>query len=708
MTHPKTTHSKIVKALALLATPLVAHSTLAQENDTVALETVQVSADFRELDLQQIPSAITVVGSDDIQNRNADHIESILSLAPNVNFAAGSSRGRFFQIRGIGERSQFIDPVNHSVGLIVDGIDLTGMGGAASLFDTEQVEIFRGPQGTAFGANALAGLINIKSTAASSDSGYISAKIGEYNSQNLSAAFGEKITDKLSARIAVQSNTSNGYTENDYLNKKDTSGFEEQAVKAKLAWESEIAEYNLNLFHINTNNGYDAYTIDNSRTTQSDQPGKDKIEVNAFSVQTSNFDSSNYTIETNTEYSKANSFYSYDFDWMNVGYRGNTYIDYEEFSRDTEKASVDIRVLSKPSLNLFNGTTSWVSGIYNRLFSESLKQARIGNYENGTFDSKLDAQSTAIYTEFKTTLSPIISLTYGVRVENWNADFTTSNNFEGDHSEVLYGGKIAVDYMLSPNHMSYASISRGYKAGGFNSDPKEALPSDLITYDTEYNWATEIGLKSSTLNETLTSRIALFYITRENQQVKNSTVRDNGLTFIDSINNAASGKNYGLEVESSWSISEAITWNASMGLIETEINGFSVNIDTDDDWINDTTIDKSGRDQSHAPSYTFASSLDIALTNSITTNIEIEGKDEFYFSDSHDAQSESYELMHASITYTQENWNISLIGKNLTNETVETRGFSGWVQDPMEVYTPGKYVQFGEPRLISIQTRYNF
>ncbi len=701
-------HPNLFKISSLLAALLSANSTLAQENTPVELDTVKVSADFRELDLQQIPSAITVVGEDDIKKRNADHLESILSLAPNVNYSAGASRGRYFQIRGIGERSQFIDPVNHSVGLIVDGIDMTGLGGAASLFDTEQVEIFRGPQGTAFGANALAGLINIKSTAASSDAGYISAKVGEYNSQNLSAAFGEKLTDNLSARVAVQSNTSDGYMENDHLNKKDTSGFDEQALKAKLAWESKTAEYNLNLFHINTNNGYDAFTIDNSRTTQSDQPGKDKIEANAFSVQTSNFDSSNYILETNTEYSKSNSFYSYDFDWMNVGYRGNTYVDYEEFARDTEKASIDIRMLSKPSLNLFNSTTSWVAGLYNRLFAESLNQARIGNYKNGTFDSKLDAQSTAIYTELKTTVSPTISLTYGVRVENWNSDFSTSNNFTDDHSEVLYGGKIGIDYMLTPNHMPYASISRGYKAGGFNSDPNKALPSDLITYDTEYNWATEVGLKSSTLNDTLTSRIALFHIVRENQQVKNSTVRDNGATFIDSINNAASGKNYGLEVESSWSVSESITWNASIGIIETEINGFAVNVDTDGDWVVDTSVDKSGRNQSHAPSYTFATSLEVALTNSITTSVEVEGKDEFYFSDSHDAQSESYELIHASITYTQANWNIALIGKNLTDEDVETRGFSGWVQDPMGVYTPDKYVQFGEPRLISIQTRYNF
>ena len=78
------------------------------------------------------------------------------------SFAGGSGRARFFQIRGIGERSQFGDPLNHSVGILIDNVDFSGAGTAATLFDVEQVEILRGPQGTRYGANALAGLINIK------------------------------------------------------------------------------------------------------------------------------------------------------------------------------------------------------------------------------------------------------------------------------------------------------------------------------------------------------------------------------------------------------------------------------------------------------------------------------------------------------------------------------------------------------------------
>ena len=89
----------------------------------------------------------------------------VLGLVPNLGFAGGTSRPRYFQIRGIGELEQYEGAPNPSVGFLIDDIDFSGIAMPAALFDMAQAEVLRGPQGTAYGANALAGLISLRSQA---------------------------------------------------------------------------------------------------------------------------------------------------------------------------------------------------------------------------------------------------------------------------------------------------------------------------------------------------------------------------------------------------------------------------------------------------------------------------------------------------------------------------------------------------------------
>ncbi len=129
------------------------------------LEEIVVTARLLPKPVDTVPASVSVLPAALIRDRQANHFEELLNAAPNVNYSSGASRGRFVQIRGIGERSQFVDPVDPSVGLYIDGIDFSGLGNAGTLFDVEQVEVLRGPQGTAFGASAMAGLVNIRSAA---------------------------------------------------------------------------------------------------------------------------------------------------------------------------------------------------------------------------------------------------------------------------------------------------------------------------------------------------------------------------------------------------------------------------------------------------------------------------------------------------------------------------------------------------------------
>ena len=100
-----------------------------------------------------------------LEMAGVQHFQDVLGLVPNLNWSAGTSRPRFFQLRGIGELSQWQGAPNPSVGFLIDGIDFSGVGMPATLSDVERIEVLRGPQGTAYGANALAGLIAVNTRA---------------------------------------------------------------------------------------------------------------------------------------------------------------------------------------------------------------------------------------------------------------------------------------------------------------------------------------------------------------------------------------------------------------------------------------------------------------------------------------------------------------------------------------------------------------
>jgi outer membrane receptor protein involved in Fe transport len=89
---------------------------------TLPAETIQevvVTAQFRDVSVLHTGSSVSVLDSQQIERRQARHLDQLLNLVPNVNFSSGASRGKFIQIRGIGERSQFIEPLNPSVGLLI-------------------------------------------------------------------------------------------------------------------------------------------------------------------------------------------------------------------------------------------------------------------------------------------------------------------------------------------------------------------------------------------------------------------------------------------------------------------------------------------------------------------------------------------------------------------------------------------------------------
>jgi len=705
----KTLPLSLAIASAISASMLANVAIAEQATKTVALDVVTVSADFRDTNVQELPEAVTVIGADNIAARSAEHLEQVLSLAPNVNFSSGSSRARYYQIRGIGERSQFIDPVNPSVGLMIDGIDMTGLGGAATLLDVKQVEVLRGPQGTRFGANALGGMINIQSNAPTKDTeGFVAAKIGNYGTHGQSGAISGSLSENLQGRLAVASFKTDGYMKNDFLDRENTNSIDEVVLRGKLAAQlSEDTDLNFSYFYTDIDNGYDAFSLRNTRKTYSDNPGVDAQESHSFALDLKSKLSNAVNFEALLATTKADVEYSYDDDWSYEGIKpGWEYSAFDQYLRDYQRNSLDLRLLSGNEGRIFADSTDWVVGIYGFNRSEDLSRSYIET-DTGTsradkrIISELKSESLSVYGELSTSLSDSLQLTYGLRIERWGTDYEENRIASEDKSEVLKGGKITLEYLINPKHLAYGSLSRGYKAGGINTDPE--IDEENRKFDIEFNNTLELGLKSELLNDDLKTRVAAFYVDRKNQQTKNSflVLEGNNRTFRDYVGNTDKSRNYGFELESSWDLSERLNWQFSYGYLITELGEYTF----ESEYYG--VYDQKGRKQAHAPRYSAATALSIGITDNLAFTVESEAKDEFYFSDSHDLKSEAYVLWHARIAYEKPSYSVAVYGRNLTNRDYEVRGF-GFANNPEDEYAAFGHVQYGEPRLVGIEGRYNF
>ena len=168
-----------------------------------SLDEIVVTADLRERELHQLPASATVLDSRLLATAGVQHFQDVISLVPNLNWSAGTSRPRFFQIRGVGELSQWQGAPNPSVGFLIDDIDFSGVGMPATLNDVNRIEVLRGPQGTAYGANALAGLIAVNTNDAQRDSELARPRL-QYLKQALATDANEAVTagsDRLPADV---------------------------------------------------------------------------------------------------------------------------------------------------------------------------------------------------------------------------------------------------------------------------------------------------------------------------------------------------------------------------------------------------------------------------------------------------------------------------------------------------------------------------
>ena len=675
------------------------------------IEEVVVKGEFREKPISEEDSSISIISSETIKSKAIKHFQQLSYLVPNLNYAGSDSRARYFQIRGIGERSGYQGTPNSSVGFLIDDIDYSGQGGIATLFDVDQVEVFRGPQGSRTGANALAGLIYIKTKDPTDKfEGTSEITLGDYGTQNLGIAFGGPMKNKkLKYRLVLRTDYADGFRKNIFLNKSDTSKKDELTLRYKLNWDfNETIDINFLISKVDMNDPADIWTIDGSLNTLSDRPGMDSQETDSYRIKiTKNFD--NFDIQSFTSITKTDVIFSYDADWGNTeSHFPYTYDYFSKTLRNRDTFSQEVRFLSKNKDLTEQDKLQWIFGIDISELEEKNITRDDGIYgdpsdpyspyvSESVVSRNYEAENLSLFGNIDYFLSENHKLAFGLRWENWDSKYNDSNQESFNPSDNMNGGKISL-IKNNDNSNIYFSIARGYKQGGFNLglDATDNSIKNSLIYDPEFLTNYEIGLSSNNNDSILNYSAVFFFSKREDQQVLISRQVDptDPNTFSYLTQNAAEGENYGIEVSSEYFVRDNLNLFFNFGLLKTKIKNW------------ESRIDLENRAQAHAPERTYSFGTNLDINNNLYLKIDINGKSSFYYSDLHDNKSKSYQLVNLTLGYSKANFVTDVWIRNLFDEYYSTRGFYFGNEAPNFIDT--LYRRQGDPKNIGISIRYDF
>ena len=668
------------------------------------LDEIIVTAGLRPVPLSDLPASVSILSSDALRNAGQQHLEDVLALVPNLNWAGDTSRPRYFQVRGIGELQQYQGAPNPSVGFLIDDIDFSGLGSAATLFDVDHVEVLHGPQGTLYGANALAGLIYVKSSAPSDTfGGRAEFDAGDYGERSYGAVLTGPVSSLDSAfRLAVQRYTSDGFYHNAYLGRSDTDGHDELTLRGRWRYEpTDRWRVDLTLLRVQIDNGYDAWAIDNSRTTESDNPGVDRQHSTGISAHATYSGLRGATLTTIATYADTMVDYGFDGDWGNpMQWAPYTY-DFTEYQvRHRATRSLEMRLGNTPARGL-----SWLFGVYAFELREALSDSSAGVYAD-PFDATQDStsltvvssqyrsRSGALYGQLDGDLTDRTRWSVGLRGERRTSHYEdrttnldapiTANDF-GPAND-LWGGHASLDMRIADGQHVYALISRGYKAGGFNLSP--GLPASQLLFAAESDLNFEIGHKAQLNAGELEIDTSLFYMARRSEQLLTGEqlVPDNPDTFVFYTGNAKSGYNYGLESTLAWRASPKLELGGSLGLLQTLYQGFVQN-----------GVELPGRALPHAPGWQAALNATWRDPRGPYARIDVTGMGAFYYDlPPNDTHSHPYGLVNGKLGWETGRYEAYLWGRNLLNKDYTVRGF--YFGDEPPDFPNKLYTQLGEPR----------
>lgn len=655
---------------------------------SITLAPVQVEARYWREDLQNTPLSVTHLESNQIERPTEDDLSVISKHVPNVQIEQSTIQTRVIMRGMTATDTSMQDPV----GYFVNDVALPhGAMQAPRLFDTKNLEVLKGPQGTLYGRNTEAGAIKV--TTASPDwttkrsvgveSYLLDGRKGVEPGYVLKGRLGGAIVpDTVAASLAVRAETTDGVHYNQADNNKDGGNDDNITASGGLEiWLGDDTELTVKsvidrqkvgkeqLRYIDGSRQTDRYVTNYNTTSYDDQ----LTAVQSLRLDHSFGDVDLVAISGWTRYDRD---FQMDIDAWTLPASPT------EFSHRNDALSQELRLSS----DIEGNDWRWLAGLY-------------GFHEWSNMDFKFSTPRTTRITDIEQTglagfgqvefdLTDRLSISGGTRLEHLAQDGSQSYQATGasayydDHdTTTTILPKISASYDITPDVLVYASYARGYLPGGYNYAQSSTV--DSFTYDPEYSWTGETGLKFGSFDQRMTTSIAAFHTRTTDKQVIDFVVGGS-----QKISNAGEAKIYGIEFGNEFRATTNWTLYGNFGLQHAEATSHIANTSSG-------MIDYSGNKLPMAADYTYAlgTSWRAAAKEGWFGQASLNGSGPYYFNSQNTAKQNAYALVDAEIGYRFGAAELSFWVSNLFDTNVYRRATAT---------TSGTVVEDGAPRTVGV------
>ncbi len=673
-------------------------SELTAQNDTTEtqkIDEVIVRATKINQLVHNTPISASVLNKNTIETMHINNIEDMNSRIPNLFIPEHGSRLTSpIYIRGIGSRIN-----SQAVGLYVDNIPYFELGSFNfELYDISKIEVLRGPQGTLYGRNTMGGLIYMYSSELiDNENVSLRTDYGNYNRIKSVLHYNKPVGKKLIFALDGAYTHSDGFFTNTFLNTSaDSYNTYSGRMKVQYAPSSKFKiNFSVN-YEKNLENGYPYAVYDTTTQKASD------INYNQLSTYHRDLLSSGLNINYKTSAFILNSATSFQF------LADTQRIDQDFTAKDlffvnqVRKHNTFVQEFTVKSIPV--SKIKWVAGLFG--FSQlKNKDVKVNYGEDAVAAYHLPGAMTL----YKTYDQPVQgAAAYGqITIPFYKFQFSAGIRGDYEKDNMIYNyerelnsnltqiqdvdtfntyyqilPKISVLYEMNNTVNTYFSITKGYKAGGFNSTFER---DEDISFNPEYSYNYELGVKARAVNDKLSLNAAVFYIDWKDQQVYQPVPSGRGAMLKNAGHSISKGVEFELNMKP---VHNLQIW------LNTGYNDVRYL-----DYVKDEETDYSGNIIPYIPEYTgnlgfsYKTDLGGSFFKSVFFVADYKQVGKFYWNDANTAYQDAYGLFNANISVnTSKHFEFGFFGKNLLNTDYNSYYFEA---------VGNSYVQLGNPLQIN-------